>query len=256
MQITNTLPSKYIVSKLMTKGLLEHILVGWVLFAKHTLPQLVQTSALDQRRRGDWTLGFHNSVDSSIHLVFDAISRFCDVIDWLGIDSTFRNQFVSFQLVNGSSLHFLLNSEVVPVPSRLQRWKHVVFVEDWLLYVCFGSWVHFKQNARGFVEPNDKCDSGFAQPFLENEKIVGFWVHHRCLFLHRWEVLGCAILCVKSFRRGTPALFLAQMKVEQVLVVVETLLDVGTALNSCRLHREALETCQSKQELHDIRAES
>jgi len=108
-----------IVAKFECKGLLEHIASGGVLVSEHTLPELVEAAALDEK---DWLnrgLVLDDLPDAAIHLLFDPISRFCNGVDRFRVDAALHDQFVCLHFVDGPSLNLFLECEIVPVISSL-----------------------------------------------------------------------------------------------------------------------------------------
>ena len=128
---------------------------------------------MDEEDRFDARLSVDDGSDPRVHLLFNAISCLSDVVDGLRIDTAFSDEPVGLKFIDGSSLHLLLQREVVPVIGCLQRLKQVVLVEDGFLLVGFGPRVHLEKYTSRFAQSDDKCNGSFPQAFLENSKAAG-----------------------------------------------------------------------------------
>ena len=59
-------------------------------------------------------------LNSSVHLLFNPICRFSDVVNRFSVDSALCDELVGLHLEDSPTLHFFLEREVIPVFGRLE----------------------------------------------------------------------------------------------------------------------------------------
>ena len=168
----HSFPSDDTLSIHEAKSLLKQISLGRKLRSEDSFPKFVECSILDKVDGLYSRFRVDDLFDARVHLVLDSIGSYRNLVDRFCCDSALRDEFVSFHLVDCSSLHFLLKREVIPVSAGLQSLQKVVFVENGLRLIWFCSWVHFEQSSCGLAKTDDQSDCGFFQAFLECGQIA------------------------------------------------------------------------------------